>query len=326
MTMRQASTGNLEWQRLAAACAAALVMASPLVRAQKPAVTTEAPAAAASAATLDRVRGAARIRFGYRADARPFSYKDDSGQAAGYAVALCQKIADAVKSESGLATLAVEWVPVTVSSRFTAVQQGSIDLFCGPDAITLAARRDVAFSIPVFPGGVGALLRADAPVRLREVLSGRPPAPTPIWRANATQILQARDLTVVSGTATETWLTSRARDLDVVAKIAPVNSNDAGVQAVLARRADVFFAERSVLLDAARRNPSPDALVVLDRMFTYSPLAMAFRRGDDDFRLLVDRTLSRLYGSGEIGGLYAKWFGEPDGNTMTFFRWNTLTN
>ena len=31
-----------------------------------------------------------------------------------------------------------------------------------------------------------------------------------------------------------------------------------------------------------------------------------------------------MYGSGEIGGLYAKWFGEPDENAMTFFRWNAL--
>jgi putrescine:ornithine antiporter len=239
-------------------------------------------------------------------------------------VTLCQKIADAAKAEPGLGTIAVEWVPVTVDTRLTAVQQGEIDLFCGPDAITLAARRDVAFSIPVFPGGVGALLRTDAPVRLREVLSGRPVAPAPIWRANASQILQARAFTVVGGTPTEKWLAGRARELDVVAKIAPVSSNDAGVQAVLGRKADVFFAERSILLEAARRSPSPGELLVIDRLFTYSPLALVFKRGDDDFRLLVDRTLAHIYGSGEIGGLYAKWFGEPDGNAMTFFRWNTL--
>jgi putrescine:ornithine antiporter len=323
--MPRVSAAGLIGRGLAmAACAAALVMASPLLRAQKPAPVPAAPAASASAPTLDRVRAAARIRLGYRVDARPFSYREESGQAAGYAVELCQKIADAAKAEPGLGTLALEWVPVTVDTRITAVQQGEIDVFCGPDVITLGARRDVAFSIPVFPGGVGAMLRADAPVRLREVLSGRPATPTPIWRANAAQILQARNFTVVAGTATEKWLAGRTRDLDVVAKIAPVNGNDAGVQAVLRRTADVFFAERSILLEAARRSPSPGELLVIDRLFTYSPLALTFRRGDDDFALLVDRTLSHMYGSGEIGGLYAKWFGEPDETTMTFFRWNAL--
>ena len=140
----------------------------------------------------------------------------------------------------------------------------------------------MAFSIPVFPGGVGALLRADAPARLREVLSGRPQAATPVWRGNATQVLQARDFSVVAGTATEQWLNGRIRDLNVMAKVSPVNGIDAGVQAVLDRRADVFFAERSILLDAAKRSPRQGQLLVIDRLFTYSPLALAFARGDDD--------------------------------------------
>jgi len=182
----------------------------------------------------------------------------------------------------------------------------------------------VSFSIPVFPGGVGALLRANAAARLREVLAGGTPTASPLWRAHATQVLQARDFAVVAGSPTEQWLNGRMKGLDIAAKIATVSAIDAGVQAVRSGTADVLFAERSALLDAAKRNASPGELVVLDRMFTNAPLALAFRRGDDDFRLLVDRTLSRLYSSGDIHGLYAKWFGEPDGNAMTFFRWNTL--
>ena len=38
-------------------------------------------------------------------DARPFSYRDESGQAAGYSVALCQQIADAAKGEPGLGSV-----------------------------------------------------------------------------------------------------------------------------------------------------------------------------------------------------------------------------
>jgi polar amino acid transport system substrate-binding protein len=62
----------------------------------------------ASAATLERVKQAGKIILGYRADARPFAFRDESGNAAGYAVALCQKIAEQVKAELGLSTLAVE--------------------------------------------------------------------------------------------------------------------------------------------------------------------------------------------------------------------------
>ena len=38
----------------------------------------------------------------------------------------------------------------------------------------------------------------------------------------------------------------------------------------------------------------------------------------------MDRTLSRLYASGEIGDVYAKWFGEPDEKALSFFRINTV--
>jgi ABC-type amino acid transport substrate-binding protein len=77
-------------------------------------------------------------------------------------------------------------------------------------------------------------------------------------------------------------------------------------------------------VDAARRHGSARDLLVIDRLFTYEPLAIGCRRGDEDLRLFVDRTLSRLYGSGDMGGLYTKWFGEPDDTTLAFFRWNTL--
>ena len=45
---------------------------------------------------------------------------------------------------------------------------------------------------------------------------------------------------------------------------------------------------------------------------------------DEAFRLLVDRTLSELYRSGEIGALYAEFFGEPDESALEFFRWSAL--
>ena len=87
--------------------------------------------APASAATLERVKQAGKITLGYRADARPFAFRDESGNAAGYSIALCQKIAEQVKAELGLSTLAVEWSPVTVGDQFRAVQENKVDLLCG---------------------------------------------------------------------------------------------------------------------------------------------------------------------------------------------------
>jgi putrescine:ornithine antiporter len=72
------------------------------------------------------------------------------------------------------------------------------------------------------------------------------------------------------------------------------------------------------------RSPSARDLTILDRQFTYEPIALAFARGDEDFRVVVDRALSRLFGSEEFGDFYAKWFGKPDQDARTFFRWSAL--
>ena len=44
------------------------------------------------------------------------------------------------------------------------------------------------------------------------------------------------------------------------------------------------------------------------------------RRGDDEFRLVVDRTLSRLFRSKEMGPLFTSYFGAPDVGTLEFFQ------
>ena len=295
-------------------CAVVLVSMAPIV----------VRAAAAEDSTVTRIRTTGRLVFGYRADARPFSYTDDSGMPGGYSIALCQTVANEVKNDLKMPTLKVEWKPVAFEQRFRSLRLGEIDLLCGADTVTLRRRTEADFSIPIFPGGIGALLRSDTSARLRDVLSGRGQPFHPVWRASATQLLQSRDFSAVAGTTAERWLGQRLNDLDVRADVALVDSYNAGVQRVLQRRSDVLFGERAILLDLAKRHEEAQHLVVLDRLFSHEATALALAPGSEDFRLLVDRALSRLYRSADFGVLYGKYFGEPDDSTLTFFRWNAL--
>ena len=54
-------------------------------------------------------------------------------------------------------------------------------------------------------------------------------------------------------------------------------------------------------------NPASFALV--DRYFSYEPYALMLRRGDPDFRIAVNRSLARLYRSGDIIVIYRRWLG-----------------
>lgn len=281
------------------------------------------PLEAASADTMDRIRESGKLALGYRTDARPFSYMDASGNPAGYAIALCEAVSGAIKTESGNESLAVQWVPVTVEDRFTAVSQSKVDLLCGPDAETLERRKEVAFSIPVFQGGIGAIVRADAPAPLRDVLSGRPPS-GPTWRGSPARILDQKTFSAVAGTRSESWLNEKVHEFQIAANVMTVDSYEAGLTSVLDRAASAFFADRAILVDAAQSSASADDLLVIERLFTHEPVALALGRNEDNFRLVVDRALSKLYTSPEFEILYLKWFGQPDDATKAFFRMSAL--
>ena len=82
----------------------------------------------------------------------------------------------------------------------------------------------------------------------------------------------------------------------------------------------MFFGDRDVVLaamdDAAHGRSSWSS----NGQFTHEPLALALPRGDDDFRLLVDRALSGALRVGRVRGRStSKYFGELDDATRTFF-------
>jgi ABC-type amino acid transport substrate-binding protein len=282
-------------------------------------------AAQAPAGTLDQIRQSGKITIGYSPDASPFSYGDTSGNPTGYSVVLCQKIAEQVKSELNLPKLAVKWVPVTKEGRFLDVQQGRVDLLCGANSETLERRKIVAFSIPIFPGGIGALVRTDSSRQLREVLTkGQAVVSRPLWRGSPTQILGQQTFSVVTGTTSEKWLAGKIDKFQLSAKVVPVKSYDDGIRGVIEGTSNVFFGERAILMDLAKRSPLARDLIVLDRHFTNERIVLALRNGDENFRFVVDRTLSRLLGSPDFHYIYEKWFGKPDQFTLNFFEMNAL--
>ena len=70
----------------------------------------------AQADTLDQIRKSGEIRLGYRIDAPPMASNDANGQAVGYSVDLCRRIATAVKEDLKLANLKITMVPVDPST------------------------------------------------------------------------------------------------------------------------------------------------------------------------------------------------------------------
>jgi ABC-type amino acid transport substrate-binding protein len=287
-------------------------------------ILLSAASPASAGATLDRIKSSGKLTLGYGADARPFSYKDESGNPGGYAIALCGKIADAAKADLGLSALAVEFVPVARDEGLHAVAQGKIDILCEATVPTLTSRKQVSYSIPIFASGIGAVVLKDASTRLKDILSGRTPPTGPTWRANADQLLRQSTISVVAGTRAERALTDRLSQLQLIPKMVPVDSYAAGIDRVLDGRSNVFFGDRAILLDAVKQKNLSGQLQVLDRFFTHETLAFAVPRDDEDLRLVVDGALSKLFRSNAFREVYGKWFGPLKDETWSLFRLTAL--
>jgi ABC-type amino acid transport substrate-binding protein len=218
------------------------------------------------AGTLDRVRDSGVFKIGYRTDAAPYSYKNTLGEATGYSVDLCRVVAVAVKKSLKMKEISIKYVPVTAENRFKAVQDGRIDILCGATTATLSRRELVDFSLG--PGGFGELSGKNVGVR--------------------------------GGTTTEEGLRNTLKKLSVDAKVVPVTTHGDGLSKLEKGELSAYFADRAILLFLAAGSASPEKLNVGTDYFSLEPYALALQRGDESFRLLVDRALSRLYRSGAI--------------------------
>jgi ABC-type amino acid transport substrate-binding protein len=241
------------------------------------------------AQTLERVRENGTFKIGYREDAAPFSFKNELGEPAGFSVELCRLVGMQVKQALGLDEIAVEYVPVGTEDRFQAVQDGRIDILCSADTVTLSRRELVDFSLLTFLDGAAVLLRADAP----EDLSG----------------LAGQKIGVRDATTTEDAVREALAELDLTAEVVTVASYDEGLAKLEAGDIAAYFGDQAILIFLASRSEAPEKLKLSNRQFTFEPYALALARGDSEFRLLVDRTLARIYRSGTIDQLFTNAFG-----------------
>jgi len=243
----------------------------------------------APAGTLDRIRQTNTIRIAYREDAPPFSYKDSIGEPAGLMVDLCKAVAENLTRQLNLSAVSVAYVPVTATDRFEAIEQHKADLLCEPTSATLSRRKSVDFSIATFVDGAGLMIRQDGPHNL--------------------QALAGQKVGVLAGTTTERELRSTLADAGITADIILAKSHTEGLAMLDDAKISAYFADRSILATLIKSSNAPAKLLLADEYLTIEPYALALTRGDEDFRLEVDRALSHIYRSGGLTPMFQRAFG-----------------
>ncbi|HEY7435636.1 MAG TPA: amino acid ABC transporter substrate-binding protein [Methylomirabilota bacterium] len=242
--------------------------------------------------TLEKIRATKTIALGYRDSSVPFSYAGPTKEPMGYSVDLCTHVVEDLRRELKLPDLQPKWVPVGVETRVRALVNRAIDLECGSTTNTLTRQERVDFSLTTFITGASLLALAGSGVDER---------------------LGAIRIAVIPGTTTEQMVKGAMASMGASAteaRVVAVGDHAEGLAAVVDRRADVYATDRAILMGLVTSSSNPRQFALLDRYLSYEPYALMLRRGDPEFRLAVNRTLARLYRSGQVVEIYRRWFGQ----------------
>jgi ABC-type amino acid transport substrate-binding protein len=249
------------------------------------------PAGSADAiGVLERLKETRTLTIAYSASSFPISFDDEKGQPAGYSVDLCKRIAASIQRDLGLEEMRIRWLEGNTPRRLAAVANREADMECGTTTLDLQRQEVVDFSNIVFIESGGVLVTAE---------SGRATIGD----------LAGRRIAVVPDTTTERRLRSELAKRLISAELVPAKDAKDGAELLMGAKVDALAGDRLVLVGQVAATDTPERFAFLDIQFSIDPYAFALARNDADFRLAVNRGLARIYRSGEIDRIFARWFG-----------------
>ncbi len=266
---------------------------------------------------IDRIVAKKEIRLGVRADAPPFSAMRE-GVAEGFTVDLCRMLTEAVRLEQGLGTLAVTTVVVGAEDRFSALQEGRIDVLCGATTITLDRMDLVDFTIPIFDTGVTVLVSPDASYDVATALMDPRLADLPPHRLQ--RALRGAKFGARASTTAEQWLRDDLARVVGDIEIVLMADHAHGIAAAERGEIDAYFADLAILNGQLRSLGQDGRLTVSRNVVTYEPYALAIPLGDDDLRVILNRALRSIFISEQIYPVYEKHFGPLAPEVREFYR------
>lgn len=237
-------------------------------------------ASAAMASTLDDVKARGKLNCGVSTGVPGFEAPDANGVWQGFDVALCRSVAAAVLGDSN----AVEFVPTTSKTRFTALASGEVDMLSRVTTWTFS--RDVDLKLD-FAGvnyydGQGFMVPKELGVSSAKELDGA-------------------TVCITTGTTTELNLADFFRTNGMSYEPVPIETNAEAQSQYLAGACDVFTTDSSALAATRAAFENPNDHVVLPEIISKEPLGPVVRHGDNEWGDVVRWTLNALVAAEELG-------------------------
>jgi glutamate/aspartate transport system substrate-binding protein len=255
---------------------------------------TAAPLAAQElTGTLKKIKETGSMTVGHRDASIPFSYYDDKQQPVGFAMDVCARIVDAVKSELKLPKIDVKYQLVTSANRIPLMANGTIDLECGSTTNNVDRQKQVGFTNTHFLTASRYVSKKSSNIKKIDDLKGK----TVVSTSGTTNIKQLNDV-------------NNEKKLGI--NVIPANGHAEAFLMVETDRAVAFVMDDILLASLVASSKTPDAYVISSDAFSLpEPYGIMVRRDDPDFKKVADAATAKLYKSPEIAKLYTKWFESP---------------
>ncbi len=237
-------------------------------------------AGVAAAGTLDDVKARGTLNCGVTTGLIGFAAPDANGVWDGFDVGVCRAVAAAVLGDAN----AVEFVPTTGKTRFTALASGEIDMLARNTTWTFSRDVDLKFEFVGinYYDGQGFMVPKALGVSSAKELDG------------ATVCIQ-------TGTTTELNLADFFRKNNISYEPVPIETNAEGQQLYLAGACDTYTTDASGLAATRAAFENPADHVVLPEIISKEPLGPLVRHGDNEWADVVRWTLNALIAAEELG-------------------------
>src|SRR3954464_11656865 len=248
------------------------------------------PVAAQESPTLKKIKDTGTITIGHRDSSIPFSYYDDKQNVVGYALDICMKVVDAIKTELKMPNLQVKLTPVTSSTRIPLIANGTVDLECGSTTNNADRQKQVAFAPTHFLTASRFVAKKASNIKTIDDLKGK----TVVSTAGTTNIKQLNDAN-----------TEKKLGINII----PAKDHAEAFLMVETDRAVAFVMDDILLASLVAGSKEPNAYVIPEAAFSLpEPYGIMLRKDDPAFKKVVDGATAALYQSPEGLKIYDKWF------------------
>jgi polar amino acid transport system substrate-binding protein len=244
------------------------------------------PAAAQTKPTLDKIGETGTLTVGTRTGSPPFAYVNARNEWVGFSVDLVEELVKPALEKKLGKPIKVEKKESTPPTRIPLLSSGAVDLIAGTMTDTRTRRDSVDFSITFFVTGAQFLVKKGSPIKGIKNIDGK--------RIAAQQ-----------GSTNARIIREKAPK----AVLREFPDQPAAFQALVQGQVDAYTNDGIQLAGLKAKAPDPAQWEIVGDFFSYEPYGMAMRKGDADFRNVVNGGLMDGIESGKFFEIYEKWFG-----------------